>query len=301
MSKEKEIGNGVFNDLSIDAYHDNKTHYSSSGLKHAKRSLKQFKSYLDGEFETGEKKSHFDFGNAFEIALVEPLNFDEKVAVFKESDLIAEIMEKKPETKTVRATKLFKDAKKEFFELNSEKYIINDTGEESMETIEKMLESCFKDKVIQSLVRDLKYQVSAFWKDKETGLNLKTRPDICHREKRVIVDIKSTIDGSPKAFSRQLANLDYPFQASLQIKGCIESGMIDSLSNYYWLTVEKKIPYSATLYEFTPDDIQRSMDELEYVLRNVSKAMKQKFFPSYSNEADNELGILDAEIPLWYR
>lgn len=301
MDKSQNIADGIFNDLSIEAYHKNKSHYSSTGLKHAKRSLKEFKSFIDGEFDTDEKKSHFDFGNAFEIALVEPDNFEDKVAVFKESELIAEIMEAKPDTKSVRLTKPYKDGKKEFFEKNADKYIINDTGDESMETIEKMVESCYQDEVIQSLVKNLDYQVSGFWTDKESGLKLKTRPDVCHQEKNVIVDIKSTIDGSPKAFSRQLANLDYPFQACLQIKGCIASGMIDGLSNYYWLAVEKKIPFSATLYEFTPDDIQTCMHELEYVIGNVSRAIKQDFFPAYSNEADNELGILDAEIPLWYR
>ena len=301
MTNQDNITDGVFNDLSIEAYHQNKSHYSSTGLKHAKRSLKEFKSFIDGDFDTDEKKSHFDFGNAFEIALVEPDNFEDKVAVFKESELIAEIMEEKPETKTVRLTKPYKDGKKEFFDDNADKYIINDTGEESMETIQKMVESCYQDKVIQSLVKNLDYQISAFWKDKTSGLNLKTRPDVCHQEKKVIVDIKSTIDGSPKAFSRQLANLDYPFQACLQIKGCIESGMIDSLSNYYWLVVEKKIPFSATLYEFTPDDIQTCMFELDYILGNVSKAIKENFFPAYSQESDNKLGILDAELPLWYR
>lgn len=295
------MDNGIYTELSIDDYHANKTHYSSSSLKHGKNSLKEFKAYIDGKYDKEGRVSHFDFGNAFELALIEPERFVDEVAIWDESQIVKMIMTERPETKSVRSTKAYKDVKNAFYENNDSKYIIALEGDESYETIKVMLSSCYEDRIIQSLVKNTEYQTSVFWTDEKSGLNLKTRPDISKEKSGIIVDVKSTIDGSPRGFSRQMANLDYPFQACLQIKGAIEGGLMEKVDSYYWLVVEKVLPYSATLYEFAPDDIEMCMDELNYKLQRIGEGVRLNKFPAYSNEADNKYGILTAEIPLWYR
>lgn len=287
---------GIFNDIPIEEYHADKTWFSSTGLKKAKKSLKLFKLFLDGYFDD-ETKSHFMFGNAFELALLSPDEFNNKVAV--EDEILTQIYTVNPNTKSPRSTNQYKEWYDEQIKL--QKYIIKEDGKESFRVIEEMLKSCYADAVIQKLISGIEYNYSLCWIDKETGLQLKTRPDICKVKKNIIVNLKTTTDGSPEQFSKDLAKLDYPFQACMEIDGALSTGFMSSVDNYYWLVVEKEPPFSATLYEFMPDDIKWCMDEYQYTLRTVKEALDKNLFPSYSQRASNKYGILEAKIPLYYK
>ena len=280
----------VQNNLPIDEYHRGNEHLSSTALRKARKSLKLFKLYQEGYFED-EKKSHFDFGNAFELALLEPDSFDSQIVIYNEDD--------RPEKDKGITSKINQDWKNNLYETS--KYVIKRAGRESFETIDQMLRSCYADAVIQKLLKNIEYQYSMFWTDKETGLKLKTRPDICRSKNNVIVDVKTALDGSPEAFSKAIGNNDLAFQAVMQIDGVVQSGFMEKVDNYFWLVVEKEPPFSATLYEFQPEDIEWAMDEYRYVLKVVKEALEREHYPSYSYRADNKYGILQANIPLWYR
>lgn len=281
---------GVYDNISIDDYHNDKEYFSSSGLKLAKKSLKLFKLYLDGKLDNS-RKSHFDFGNAFELALLDRKAFENEVTVFDP--------DYRPDKTKAITSKINQEWKNNIF--SSDKYVINSKGKESDRVILEMLSSCYKDATIQRLIENIEYQYSMFWIDSKTGLKLKTRPDVCKSKKNVIVDVKTTEDGSPEKFSKDLANYDYPFQAVMQIDGVIQSGFMKQVDAYYWLVVEKQPPYSATLYEFDPEDRRWITDEYEYTLHCVKEALDKNLFPSYSFRADNKHGILRANIPLWYK
>ena len=287
---------GIFNDIDINEYHAQKDWFSSSGLKMAKKSLKLFYLFLQGYFDN-DYKPQFSFGNAFELALLDPDNFNSKVAI--EDEILNQIYINNPDVKSPRATTMYKD----WFDLQikNQKYIIKQDGKESFRVIEEMLKSCYADTIIQRLIKGIEYNYSLCWIDKKTGLQLKTRPDICKVKKNIIVNLKTTLDGSPEAFSRDLAKYDYPFQACMEIDGALSSGFMSSVDNYYWLVVEKEPPFNATIYEFMPDDQKYCFDEYRYTLDLVAEAVKTNKFPGYSQRASNQYGILEAKIPLYYR
>lgn len=296
---------GIYDNITIKDYHANRTHDSSTTLKWAKRSLGYY-DFMRKNQGKEEVKSHFDFGNAFELALTNRVQFNAEVAVAEDAMWVAEAdaakikEDGKPYAKP-RSSSIYQAKQKEFEAASVGKYTINDEGPESYETIETMLESCMKDKIIQALIANTEYQLSLFWHDDQTGLGLKTRPDICKRKKNVIVNIKTILDGSPDAFSRELAKYDYPFQACVEITGALCSGLMPTVDNYFWLVCEKVAPFHATVYEFDPSDIRYHMDELEYVLAKLKEAKEKNFFPGYSDRADNPHGILTAKIPMWAR
>src|SRR5574343_1362278 len=107
-----------------------------------------------------------------------------------------------------------------------------------------MLSSCYQDKVIQGLISNTEYQLSLFWTDEQSGVRLKTRPDICKRKKNVIVNLKTTLDGSPEAFSKDINKYDYALQACIEWRGCVASGIMPTVDNYVWLVVEKVAPFN---------------------------------------------------------
>lgn len=281
---------GIYTDLSIDDYHGNTTHISSTQVRTARKSLREYLWLRSGLIKTS-RKSYFDFGNAFELALMDRIAFENNVVLFDESE--------RPEKEKGITSHKNQDWKKSI--LNGSKYVIAKDGDESMDTINQMVESCYRDAVIQKLIKNTEYQVSCFWTDEQTGLRLKSRPDICTTKKKVIVNIKTAADGSPQAFSKDLAKHDYPLQACMEITGCLRTGLLEDIDTYLWLVVEKNPPFNATLYDFSKSDIEMGMDELEYVLRKIKRAHEEDLFPGYTDRADNPHGILTAEIPLYYR
>lgn len=296
-----EIKNGIHKDIDIDAYHANRTHISATSIKEAKKCLKQFDWHRRG-LMTKSDGSHFDFGNAFELALLDKVGFEKTVAIEQQEYWIALANEerkaegKEPYTNP-RNSARYKAEESKFDAANLDKYLITDAD---FKKVEQMLTSCYSDSTIKKLIENTDYQLSLFWTDEETGLNLKTRPDICKTKKNVVVNLKTTLDGSPKAFSKDLAKFDYPLQACVEIKGCIASGLMPQVDNYFWLVVEKVEPFNATIYEFIESDIRSTMMELEYYLNIIAKAQKENFYPGYTQQASNPHGILQATIPQWY-
>lgn len=284
---------GIYKDISIEDYHSDKDWYSSTGLKKAKKSLKLFKMYIDGYFDD-TFKNHFDFGNAFELALLDEEQFNNKVSV--EDEIFIQILTSKPDVKSPRSTTQYKEWVDQ--QRNSDKYIVT---EDSFSIINEMLKSCYQDSVIQKLIKNIEYNYSLFWVDPATGLTLKTRPDICKSKKNIIVNLKTAIDGSPEKFFSDCAKYDYPFQACMEIDGVIKSGMMPQVDNYFWLVCEKEAPFSATLYEFTKEDQMWVFDEYRYILGIVAQAKREQIWPSYSQRSDNKYGIIDVKLPLWYR
>ena len=294
------IEDGIHTDISIEEYHANRTHISATQIKYARESLRHFKWYMDGKMDSGPKTC-FGFGNSFELALLSPTEYLQKVAVVPDSDWLEEVKQAEPDMVKPRSSKIYQARKKEFEIASAGKYQIAETGPESFETIEEMLSSCYQDEIIQSLIKGTEYQLSLFWTDPETGLKLKTRPDICKRKKNVIVNVKTIEDGSPEQFSRDLVKYDYPIQACIEMRGCIATGLMPVVDNYLWLVCEKSKPYNATIYEFDQKDHGACMDALDFTLSKIAKAKEANKWPGYSDRSDNQYGILTANIPLWYR
>lgn len=303
---------GIYTDLSIDKYHENASIVSSSGLKKVKKSTRDFIHYIiNGETQ----KSCFDFGNAFELALMDMVNgtnlFEEEVAVMPTCYWIDKALESNKDLKVPANSKVYRDLKEDFLRDNFGKYIITDVGDsESKEALDAMVRSCTSNTTVHKLLSGTTYQVSLFWRDKDTGVMCKTRPDISLTKKRVLVDIKTCKDASPHGFARDAANLDYPLQAAIQSRGATETGLMESVDNYFWLAVEKTPPYNLGLYEFQQDDAEYFSDVLDHYLQRCAKAIRVlsemedndlSNVVSYGENAQNRFGIIPLDIPLWYR
>ena len=295
-----KIKNGIHKDISIDQYHDNKTHYSTSGLKFAAKSMKHFWYYKQGMFEQ-TRKSHFDFGNAVECSILEPDKFDDVVGVLPDFEYINEALSVNPKLKNPRASKVYKNLTDVFMIENKDKYIINDKGTtESLEVIEHILNEVYANKLVQKLIKNIDFQNSCFWTDKKTGINLKTRPDICKINQEIIVDLKCVRSTGPEDFNKTCANNNYFLQAIMQIEGVIKSGLMKDVKAYYWLVVEKDPPYNVTLYRFHKGDWEPMRDYFKFILHKVKGSADKDFYPGYSERSSNKWGILDVKVPTWY-
>lgn len=303
---------GIYDNIDIKEYHKDKHIVSSTGLKQAKKSTRDFIYYI---MKDVEDKLHFDFGNVFELALMDKVNgtndLTSTTAIKPTENWVRASLSVNPDLKKPAQSKTYQTLQSDFLSNNSGKYIIPDVGDQSMEWIDKMVKSCMASPTIVKLLTGTQYQKSLVWEDEETGVLCKTRPDICKTKRNVILDIKSTLDASPSGFSKQVANLDYPLQAVMQISGALNTGLMESVDYYYWLAVEKREPFNVALYHFQQDDIEYFMDEYNYILKRCAKGLGDisryktpddiYSFNSYGERAQNRHGILDLEIPLWYK
>jgi hypothetical protein len=303
---------GIYDDIDIKDYHENREIVSSTGLKQAKKSTRNFVWYV---IHGTERKLTFDFGNAFEVALMDAVNgtkdFEETTAVLPTKTWTEEALAVNPALVSPKASKTYKELEQAFLEENQDKYLIPDVGSESKEWIDHMVYSCKSNPTIFKLLQGTTYQKSLVWTDPETGVKCKTRPDICMVKKNVVLDIKTTIDASPRGFAKQVANMDYPLQAVMQCQGCLHTGLMPEINKYFWLAVEKSAPFNVALYELTQDDLEYFTDEYSYILKRCAKGLKQIVeykqesdiykFASYGENSDNKHGIIPIEIPLWYK
>jgi exodeoxyribonuclease VIII len=285
--------------ISVEDYHADKKWISSTGVRHCK-SMSEYRLYLDGYWDNDEK-AHFDYGNAIELYLIDKEEFKEKVAIAPDHKWIEYAMAESPKLKSPRASKVFKDLQEAFNKANEGKYIIPEYGEQSLTSIQVQAARVMADKWMSLLLDGIDYQSSCYWIDKETGLQMKCRPDVVNHKLNTVINIKTILDASPESFSKALVNHEYPLQACIEIEGVLESGLLKKVDKYFWLVLEKEAPFNVQLYEFDHADLLVLRDEYHYNLRRIKKAMDTDHYPGYNEFADNELGVLTAKIPQWYK
>lgn len=292
---------GVHEAVPIDLYHKDRRIISSTGLKLAKKSSRHLAYYITHD---QEQKSALDFGNAFETALLDKVNgtkeFDKTCVIYDP--------EQRPEQSKGITSKINQAWKAEVF--NCGKYVIKAKGEtESLEALGQMVDSVMAEPLIAELLTVVDYQKSFIWKDPKTGVKCKTRPDIAIKNKRVMVDIKTTKDASPRGFARECANFDYPLQAITQIEGAIRTGYLEEVDEYFWLAIEKSPPYNAVLFRLQEEDREWLRDQFELYLNRCAQVLEDlkkhgdiyAFCNGYNENADNKYGVLDLDLPLFYK
>lgn len=285
--------------ISIEDYHADKKWLSSTGVRHCK-SMSEFRLYLDGYWDSDEK-AHFDYGNAIELYIIDRKGFEEKVAVAPTHEWVEEAKAQNPKLVQPKMSAFYKSLSATFNEENQGKYIIPEEGEQSFQSIQVQCARIFADNFMSVILEGIDYQSSCYWVDKETGLQMKCRPDIVNQKFNAVINVKTTLDGSPEKFSKSLTDHEYPLQACIEIEGVLESGLLKQVDHYFWLVLEKDAPFNVTLYEFDQADLLVFRDEYHYNLRRIKKAMETNYYPGYNEFADNSLGILTAKIPSWYK
>lgn len=82
-----------------------------------------------------------------------------------------------------------------------------------------------------------------------------------------IIDLKSTVDASPEAFSKQMWNNGCFVQAAMQQDGV--AAITRRVRPYLWLAVENTPPYAVAIYEPDHDDMKRARDTYRDWLRKL--------------------------------
>lgn len=140
---------------------------------------------------------------------------------------------------------------------------------------------------------------TVLWTDARTGLPCKARPDrVPSEDRQVIVDLKTTADASPQAFTRSAVKYGYARQAAFYLDGlAANSNSATTLGgfDFIFIAVEKTAPFRVEVYAL--DDLFVDYGRAEYrSLLDVEKKCRETGqYPNWQGEG----GITTLFLPTY--
>ena len=153
-----------------------------------------------------------------------------------------------------------------------------------MEQAMAMAASVRSHQAAAALLRDGKAEQSFWFDDIATGLRCKCRPDWYTGS--TIVDLKTTVDASPKGFAKSVAQWRYHVQQSHYLAGTFAE-------RFVFIAVEKFYPYAVGVYELDADAVQLGDYERRNNLQTIADCRAISEWPGYGNT------IQPLSLPKW--
>lgn len=286
--------------VEIGSYHGDLSHISSSWLKEAGRSMARFASYPDKPITDPTLAQKV--GTIFHTLLLEGELFDKSYHVLKQSELPFP-----DSTMAKKENKAYVDK----IVASGKEVVSSDLFDGISEMKKSVLSSAMVRKYLDAGVKE----ASIYWWDEETGLPLKTRPDlyvVLGDNSAIVLDVKTTENSSPSEFSSSAAKYDYPLQAAMQIDGMESIG--HNVVDYFYLAVEKSYPYDFCIYRLTEDDISAGRARYKNFLSEIKSCMGKALeegesyrWPGVGRTQierkmldENTLDIIDMVLPSYY-
>ena len=137
-----------------------------------------------------------------------------------------------------------------------------------------------------------KSEQSFFCTDPETGLELKARPDFLMDDLSLIIDLKSTVDASPKGFQSSVARYRYFVQSSHYLD-VIEGATGTRPQAFLFVAVEKVRPFATAVYMADQAMIDFGKQQAREDLNNIAQWIADNKFPGYSERVE------EISLPKW--
>lgn len=125
-----------------------------------------------------------------------------------------------------------------------------------LDAIAGMAKSLGSHPLVKAGILDGAVERSLIWKDKQTGVWLKSRPDCIPNDSGDISDLKTTVSVKTDALRRTLADYDYPMQGSLVGMG-LDAVLGREMQTFSLVFVEKTAPFCARVVTLRPSDLER--------------------------------------------
>lgn len=218
---------------------------SRSDLWQMSRSPLHYKYALENEEQTTPALL---FGSAQHKMVLEPDEFYQEYAVMPSG--------------IDRRTKAGKEAYEEFLRNAGDREVI--TGDQYFQIME-MLDALKTNTPAWELLQG-KHEQSFFWKDPETGIMCKVRPDVIttYNGKPYLVDYKTTDSCADGHFESSCKRYGYKFQAGMYTEGMFQNTFQEY--GFAFVAQEKTPPYASRVYLCDQDFINEGHDQFRTFL-----------------------------------
>ena len=249
-------------DMPADVYHAHDS-ISNTGLKLMMRSPAHYK-YSDAK----DKSTRFKVaGSALHMACLEPDIFYDTYHLLRSSEN--------------RMSSEYKTAKKEY----GEEFVL---VKPEIEKIEGMAKSLRKSVISEYL--DNEYcakELSGFAIDPETGLMCRHRFDAYIG--RIAIDLKTTTDARPHAFSKKILDFGYHIQAAFYADQ-YRWLMNEEIEKFIFAAIETSAPYAVKIYELDQESIEAGRKKYRQALNEYAQCKATDTWPAYDQEIET-IGI----------
>ncbi|MBP2301528.1 PD-(D/E)XK nuclease-like domain-containing protein [Azospirillum picis] len=133
---------------------------------------------------------------------------------------------------------------------------------------------------------------SFYWTCPETGLLLRGRADGLRPDMRVIVDLKSTTDASPREFARSAAEYRYHWQAAHYCDGVAAAAGWEPEA-FIFIAVEKAAPFLVGVYELDAIDMDKARERLSDTKAAFAESLLNDVWPGHSASLER------LDLPEW--
>jgi len=148
--------------------------------------------------------------------------------------------------------------------------------------------------LIKKALAGAQFEYSAYWIDDVTGELCRCRPDAYNPGLRLMVDLKTTVDASPSAFPKSVANFGYHMQQAWYRDGweAAGGGEVDA---FVFIAVEKTAPFAYAIYDLNPTDEAIGRMLCREALDKYAACKRADDWPAYPT------GVQSLSLPAWAR
>lgn len=269
-----DLPNGIHKGLPHDAYHKREVGMVSRGaLELLERSPAHYRAWVDGEVAEDSSPS-MDFGIAFHCATLEPAEFEKTYCA-------------EPDFGDCR----YKPAKEARDRWREEHAGYKHLTAGAMEKIRRMSESIRKHPLAGKMLTGGESELTIRWTDEETGLPCKARADFYSKGRALLADIKTSMDASQEAISRDVFRYKWHWQHALYRAGFAAIGK--EVKHFIFVVVEKEPPYAVATYTLDEKAISVGYRETRTLMRLLRDCKFHDMWPAYP------VAIRTIDTPPW--
>jgi len=153
-------------------------------------------------------------------------------------------------------------------ESNNKEVIKQEVAEIALMIKEAVLKHAFAGDILSGGESEYSY----FTKDKETGLELKCRPD--YKNKGALIDLKTTQDASLDGFGKEIGKWNYHIQAAYYLD-VHNAATGENLKDFFFIACEKKAPFALAVYQLSEVDIEAGREAYRATLKKYANYLKE--------------------------
>lgn len=157
--------------------------------------------------------------------------------------------------------------------------------------------------VLKRLLKHSKREISLYYTDEETGIDVKVRPDALQFEENIgvnaIISVKSSGIEDLRAFYHQAAKLHYDLT-----EGMYQEVASKVTGRYFNCTITVMLqtvaPYSIALLVWSVDDIETGKHKYRTALNTIKQCEETNMYPGYDAYAEQgNFGLIEMSLPQW--
>jgi exodeoxyribonuclease VIII len=126
------------------------------------------------------------------------------------------------------------------------------------------------------------------------GLELKCRPDWLTNDGKIVVDLKTTDDASPRGFAKSISQWRYWVQAGFYVN-VLEGATGIRPEQFIFCCVEKKAPYAVSVLAADQEMIEQGWRQALRELDVLATCKKANTWPGYSDQIET------VSLPNWLK